>query len=295
VQQGARLGSTIKLYLADGQVGGIRVVQKDNWSGVGIDCARKDLPRARSHEEFEGSGVYVLSDFDDASGGLPRIYVGESEDLGARLATHAKKEDFGCGRLVIFTSKDATINKAHAKYLESRLCEVALAAKRSVLRNKNSPKAPKLSDSDRDQAEVFLREMTLVLPVLGITAFESAPTTPTPPAGRFELLGGTASGEGVETSEGFKVFAGAIANVLEKTSVSNATKQLRSDLTDNGALVAVDGGLKLTQDYVFSSPSSAASVLIASSVNGRVSWRLPDGRTLKDVQEEELGEFVDQT
>jgi hypothetical protein len=85
VQQGAQLGSTIKLYLADGRVGGIRVVQKDNWSGVGIDCGRKDFPRARSHEEFEGSGVYVLSDFDDASGGLPHIYVGESEDLGARL------------------------------------------------------------------------------------------------------------------------------------------------------------------------------------------------------------------
>jgi hypothetical protein len=128
----SRLGSTIKLYLADGQAGGIRVVEKDNWSGVGVDCSRKDLARARRCEEFEGSGVYVLSDFDDDSDGLPQIYVGEAEDLGTRLATQKS-----WGRLVIFTSKDASINKAHAKYLESRWWECPSS------RSSPRPRAPR--------------------------------------------------------------------------------------------------------------------------------------------------------
>ena len=94
----------------------------------------------------------------------------------------------------------------------------------------------------------------------------------------------------METGEGFKVFSGAKV-VATEGAVSGATKQLRKDLSANGVLSPDgDGMLALTQDYVFNSPSSAASVLIGSSVNGRTAWRLPDGRTLKEVQEEELEE-----
>lgn len=292
-QVSPRIGSTIKLYLADGQAGGIRVVEKDNWSGVGVDCSRKDLARARQRDEFGSSGVYVLSDFDDDSGGLPQIYVGEAEDLGERLSTHAKKEDFGWGRLVIFTSKDATINKAHAKYLESRLCGLAATAKRCVLRNKTTPKASKLSDSDRDQAETFLREVLVVLPVVGISEFEAPVSVESVTADEFELSANNALGKGIETSDGFKVFAGAKAAATQQQAASSATKQLRADLQANGALAPDgDGCLVLTQDYVFNSPSGAASVLLGSSVNGRVAWKLADGRTLKDVQEAALGEFA---
>ncbi|MCB0829229.1 MAG: hypothetical protein KDB62_10525, partial [Solirubrobacterales bacterium] len=53
-------GSTISVYLADGKPGGIRVVEKDNWSGIGVDCARVDLGRARQREELQGSGIYLL-------------------------------------------------------------------------------------------------------------------------------------------------------------------------------------------------------------------------------------------
>ncbi len=286
-----KLGSTIKLYLADGQAAGIRVVEKDNWSGVGVDCSRKDLPRAREREEFEGSGVYVLSDFDDDSDGLPQIYVGEAENLGKRLSGHANTKD-GWGRLVIFTSRDASINKAHAKYLESRLCELASAAKRCVLQNKTEPQPPKLSDSDRDQAETFLREVLVVLPVVGISEFETASKPGDKDSSgdeEYELAAAKASGKGIETGEGFKVFAGALATATEQIAASSATKQLRVDLKANGALIpGPDGMLSLTQDYVFNSPSGAASFLIGSSVNGRTAWKLPGGRTLKAVQEEAL-------
>jgi hypothetical protein len=285
-----KTGATIKLYLADGAASGIRVVSKDNWSGVAVDCSRKDLPRARERDEFSFTGAYVLSDFEEVDEGLPHIYVGESEELGKRLGQHAAKEDFGWRRVVVFASSDSTLNKAHAEYLESRLCQMATAAKRCVLRNKNAPSSPKLSDSDHDQAEVFLREVRLILPVLGITAFEAPPVeAPQSAAAIYELTGELWSGKGVETSEGFKVFEGSTARMEATPAMKESTKQLRTDLIANGALVEVGGVMKLMQDYVFNSPSAAASVLNGSSTNGRTAWKLPDGRTLKEVQEEALG------
>jgi Domain of unknown function (DUF4357) len=42
-----------------------------------------------------------------------------------------------------------------------------------------------------------------------------------------------------------------------------------------------------SQDYSFSSPSTAAAVVLGRSANGRVEWKAADGRTLKEIQEAE--------
>lgn len=65
---------------------------------------------------------------------------------------------------------------------------------------------------------------------------------------------------------------------------------LRQELISNGVL-AMQGGLyHFTQDYTFSSPSTAAAVLLCRSANGRVEWKGADGRTLKELQEVEAGQ-----
>lgn len=282
------IGSTISLYLAEGQPAGIRVVQKDNWSGIGIDSSRSDLAQARKREEFARSGVYLLVGDQDEAGGLPTLYVGEADELGARLATHASNKDFW-NRVVIFTSKDGTINKAHARHLESRLFQIGSEAKRCHLENKVPPGLPKLSDQDRDLAERFLGEMLVVLPVIGIGAFELPKKDQVAYVPDLFLKGKDAVGKGTETSQGFKVFAGSVARPDEVDSIHGWTHELRSDLLENGVLKQAPEGLVFTQDYVFKSPSAAAAVLMGRTANGREEWRDADGTTLKQIQDEALG------
>ena len=65
---------------------------------------------------------------------------------------------------------------------------------------------------------------------------------------------------------------------------------LRQELINNGVL-AMQGELyQFTQDYSFSSPSTAAGVVLGRNANGRVEWKAADGRTLKEIQEAEAGE-----
>jgi hypothetical protein len=44
---------------------------------------------------------------------------------------------------------------------------------------------------------------------------------------------------------------------------------------------------RFTQDYSFSSPSTAAAVVLGRSANGRIEWKDAQGRTLKALQEAE--------
>ena len=46
-------------------------------------------------------------------------------------------------------------------------------------------------------------------------------------------------------------------------------------------------GYRFSQDYVFTSPSTAAAVVLGRSANGRIEWKDGQGRTLKELQAQE--------
>lgn len=47
------------------------------------------------------------------------------------------------------------------------------------------------------------------------------------------------------------------------------------------------GDPEVTQDYLFTAPSTAATTLLGRTANGRIEWKTKDGRTLKELQEAE--------
>jgi hypothetical protein len=54
-----------------------------------------------------------------------------------------------------------------------------------------------------------------------------------------------------------------------------------------GVLAAVASSCRFSQDYVFTSPSTAAAVVLGRSANGRIEWKDAQGRTLKELQAQE--------
>lgn len=64
----------------------------------------------------------------------------------------------------------------------------------------------------------------------------------------------------------------------------------REDLIARGVVVMHTGIYRFTQDYVFSSPSIAATFVLGMSSNGRTKWRDAHGRTLKELQEVKAGQ-----
>lgn len=90
----------------------------------------------------------------------------------------------------------------------------------------------------------------------------------------------TASGE-------FVVKKGSVARIKTTNTIPKGTVTLRSDLLAKGILVEQDGGLLFTSDCIFSSVSAAAATVTGAAANGRILWRLPDGRTYAEWEEAE--------
>lgn len=280
----AALGFSIRLFLADGSPDGLRIVEKSSWIGRGIVCPRSQFPEAKQRRDFDKTGVYVLiGPSPDPS--VPTIYVGEGDPAKPRLESHFAKKDFWT-MLILFMSKDENLNKAHVQYLEARLLELARDAKRATIDNGNAPQLPSLSEQDVAEVEGFLREMLLIFPVLGVTAFDKPQVKPASVTMLY-LKGKGLTAKGYETPQGFVVLKGSESPIDAVPSMEEHVPyllDLRKGLLTRGIFVNRGDRLVLEQDYAFDSPSMAAAVMLARNANGRTEWKTEDGRTLKELQ-----------
>jgi len=279
-------GRSVRLFLAEGSATGILTAEIVNWTGHTLAAPRTRLEAALKREELKRTGIYIL--YSDLFGGeIPSVYVGEGDDISARLRTHSRDEekDFW-DRFVAITSKDMNLTKAHVKYLEGRLITLLQEAKKCDLRNRTEPSFDKLPEADISDMESFLEELQLILPVIGIDFFRRPKTEivkqhkPDEPTIYFSLKhqGKGIAARATEIDGEFVVLAGATGNLLEAPSFNEKIKLLRDQAIESGR--AVKSGtdhFKLVQDIAFGSPSAAAVFLFGTSRNGRTDWIL-EGR-----------------
>ena len=284
---------SLRIFVADGDPDGLRIVDKSNWIGKALVFPRALLPQVKARPELAQTGVYLLmGPRPDGEGDM--LYVGEGDPIRPRLERHYAEKDFWTRAIGFTTGSAGQLNKAHVQFLESRLIALARAAKRMPLDNANQPAEPSLSEADRAEMEVFLAHMLGMLPVLGVHAFEQAPKAPAAKAGpALTCKGKGVQATGYEASQGFVVRAGsqAVADSVPSMALHvRGMYDLRQELISNGVLAMQVGLYQFTQDYSFSSPSTAAAVVLGRSANGRIEWKAADGRTLKELQEAEAAQ-----
>ena len=269
--------------MPDGDPDGLRLVERSNWTGVGIVFKRTGYKEAASRPEFDRTGIYVLVGSSEEST-LPTIYIGEGDPVKNRLNQHYSKKDFW-DRAVFFVTKDSSLNKAHVKYLESRLLELAKAAKQSKLDNSSSSLIPTLSEVETADIDSFLQDMLSIFPLLNLNVFEKADAGSNSRRGETLFINAKGvSASGHEDAKGFVVMAGSEMFSGETQSIHQYLSTLRGDLIEQGVVQVQGDQSRFAEDYVFSSPSTAAGVILGRSTNGREDWKTAEGVTLKQLQ-----------
>ena len=162
---------TIRIFVPDGDPEGVRVIDRMNWTGLGIVFPRDKWPSTKHRAEFSRTGVYILQGYEHAEDELPTLYIGEGDVIRNRIDSHFQNKDFW-DRAIVFTASNNSLNKAHVKWLEYALVSRAVQTKQSILQNGNEPQEPGLSEAERADTEAFLHEVLQILPLVGLRAFE---------------------------------------------------------------------------------------------------------------------------
>ena len=274
------IGKTIQIFLPDGNPRSIKIAEITSRTVQAILIPRAKLEEASERKELKNVSIYFLiGSSDEESKSL--LYIGEAEDCLTRLKQQNKNKDFWNVAIAII-SKTQYFTKTHIKYLESYCFSEAEKASRYKLENTTIPNMPFISESMKaDLIDNFDTIKTLVA-TLGYPIFDQIRKPQ-----RKDLLfckGKDAYATGEYTEDGLIVFEGSKCNLKETQSAGPYVKNWREKLIENGILVQDSNILKFLSDHIFSSPSTAAAVVLARRANGWTEWKYKDGKTLDEVK-----------
>lgn len=274
------LGKSISLFLIDGIPDGVIACELSNWTGKGYKIPRNSLKDVSNRSDLKKPGVYFLIGHNEDD--KETVYIGESEDVFKRLYQHQEK-DFWTEALV-FISKDENLNKAHIKYLEFSLQDEAVEANRYKIFNSNVPTKPAISEAEIAVMSEFSTNLKLLVGALGFRIFENLTKPLTSKQDKYLIDAARgAVATGIMTTEGFVVFKGSKIASTEVPSMPESFKKKRAQIISENVVI----DFEFTQDYLFSSPSTAAAVVMGRSANGLKEWKLKDGSNLGENEQKD--------
>lgn len=271
-------GKTINIFIPDSNPRGLKICDIADSIVKAIFIPRNRLKDVYKRTDLLDPGVYFLFGSEDEIN-KPKVYIGEAENLLTRIKQHNANYDFW-NTAICFVSEKKNINKAHIKYLESYCISEAQRINRYNIKNSVNPAKPSLTEQEIDFALSFFDDLKILIAALGFPIFEESKKKN---KNRFFCKSQGIKAEGEYLEDGMTVFKGSQARLKSVPSVGKSISNLREILIDKKILVQDSNAYTFQEDYTFKSPSSAATVILASNANGWDVWKNSAGKSLDSV------------
>jgi uncharacterized protein DUF4357 len=292
-------GRALELFFVDGNPDGMATAEVFNWTGHVLRIPRTRLAEGLRRGEAGQTGIYLLIGADDEG---PLAYIGEAENVARRLVQHARDKDWWDLAVIITTTGDA-LNKAHVKYLESRLVEAAHLAGSMRIANSNAPPRSSLNEAATANMESFLETLHMTLPAIRVDVFETRIRS-TPSAENSKAGGAVTEFTISNPSKNFQatarlvdgelvVLAGAQMRASASFPPSMASLARKRAALESSGDIKQGGGFDiLLRNYAFASPSGASDFVLGRATSGPKEWKLPDGRSYAEWEADQLGKAL---
>ena len=275
---------TIQIFIFNGNPNGRIMCELSNWNGRVYKISRNELTEFSKRDDSDYTGIYFLFGKDLQNNDT--VYIGEAEKIYSRLKQHLGDDEYWNDCIAVI-SKDNLLNKAHVKYLEHCFYQLAQESSRVVVINASIPTRSSVSEYDRAMLEEFIDNTKLLVNTLGYKAFDSIEETVVKKNNSkvlfFIKAARGADAKGMVVSDGFAVLRESVAAFSTTQSASEYIVQLRHSLIEKGIL---NKEFVFQKDYVFSSPSTAAAVVMGRNANGLTEWRTEEHQMLKNFNVE---------
>ena len=279
---------TIQIFLPGGDPRGLRVAEITTRIVQVIEVPRSRLDEFVRMPESGQVGVYFLfgagSEETD-----PEVYVGQTGDLRARLASHDSKKTFW-QRALVLISRTNSLTQTHALFLEWYCLKTATEAGRYKINNGNAGTKPHTpAPLEADCLEIF-ETGSILLATLGFPVFEPLAQNAGKEDEIFYCKAAGTDGRGILTDEGFVVLKGSVGRKENVPSIQGTSdERFREKLVTTGVMLPQGDKVIFQKDHLFGSPSMAGIALLGRSTNGWTTCKSKDGRTLHDVKRSGVG------
>lgn len=281
-------GKSLKIFMMDGDVAGRWICTLAGRTTKAYRIPRTLYKKCGDIDELKRPAVYLLFGDEDDSG-RPVVYIGETEDAYTRLKDHEDKKDYW-SEAVIFVSQDDHFNKAHVKYLEGRLYDIATQVDRYTVMNTQKPTSAAIAMDEQAEMEDFIDNVTVLTFGMGHKVFEplvKKDNATDDLSGKqvfyIKTKNNSVDAKMVRTVEGYVVLKGSKIRESDTKSTPPWAKKKRAQLTSDGT---IRNGVFM-RDVLFSSPSGASDLVTGNNTSGNRMWKTENGVTLGEILEQE--------
>ena len=287
------------IFLMDGEVTGRIKCTLPGWSGLAYKIPRTYLDKSKDREHLKQSGVYFL--FGKNNNDEDAVYIGQAgirkngEGVLFRVSEHLR-DNFYFNEVVMLTTNDNSWGPTEISYLENKFTNLAINTNRYRVQNGNDPNPGNVTEEKEAELEFYVEQFRIMLGVLGYKIFvplvkKSEPVVEENDDELILILSRKIKRSQTiikarckRTSEGFVVLAGSQIEETNSEAIPDTIKELRERCKQNNE---IKDGI-LTKDYLFKSPSYAASFVLGMTTNGKTDWKTEGGISLKKLEEKAI-------
>ena len=268
-------GRTISIYIPDWNPRGIKICDIQDSIVKAILVPRSKLEDSFKRNELQEPWIYFLI-WEQNEIGKHKVYIWEAETLVSRIKQHNTWKDFW-NIAICFTSEKKNINKAHIKYLESYCCQIAKDINKCELDNSINPTQSALTEQDKDFMMIFFDDLKIIIWTLWYPIFEETKKE------RKNIIyckgpGADAAWELTEDSWVI-IFQWSKARSEETNTAWDRIINMRKKLIEQWIL---NSEYIFTEDYLSSSTSAAAWIILWRRANWRLEWKDINWKTLDE-------------
>lgn len=277
----AKRGKNINLFLIDGEPNGRIKCSLSNWTGVVYKIPRTLFDKCKDIEYLQQSGVYFL--FGEDNEGNSVVYIGQAgvrkngKGLLYRINEPHNTIDYWT-EAIMLTTRDNSFGPTEISYLENRFCNLAIEAKRYIVKNGNDPNPGNITEEKESELEEFIDYAKIVMGTLGHKVFEPYISETDDDEDLFYISRNGANATCKPTVDGFVLLKESI--ISSKTTKSCPEFVLKARMK---YALKIKNNV-LLEDILFTSPSGAAAFVLGASANGNIEWKTENGIVLKEYQ-----------
>jgi len=273
---------TITIFLIDWNPTWFRKIYLNNRLILGFFISRKDLDKAKNRDEFTRSWVYFLLWKDEEDKNL--VYIWQTLNLLERVKQHYNdiKKDFW-NSAIIFTTDNLSWNESDLNFLEKNLIEDAKKLWNYIIKNSQSWNTWLIKEERMPDLEENIDDIKILISSLWFSIFKEK-TSKEDKKEKYFCQRNWNNGVWYYTKEWFLVLKWSVWSFEIKEYALSALKNIQQKLFLENILKQENEKIIFLQDYLFSSPSTASSIIIWNKSNGWIDWKTENWKTLHEIE-----------
>lgn len=231
--------------------------------------------------ESSGSAVYFLVE-GDTDEPKRRVYIGQTSDVKTRISRHLGEKSFW-QKVLVASSRAESLTPAHILHLECICIARAKKSGRFIVENDKDGQKHLVTKHLEAECEDLFDTTSMLLATLGLDLFTPV-VAPDSKVLAYQCTQAGVVAHGQYTKDGMVVLKGSKARAaVTENFKQKAMYQTRLKLLETGVLSPEGDYLLFTDNHLFGSPSTAASLVVGNNVNGWEAWKTEGGKTLDEV------------